>query len=217
MKSIVVLSGGMDSTTLLYWALEQGHEVEALSVLYGQRHRRELLAAKAVAESLRVSHEVADLSSIGQLFAGSALTGTGDVPHGHYEDISMKRTVVPNRNMVLLSLAIAMGVRDKADAVLYGAHAGDHAIYPDCRLEFVQAMMRAASLADWHPIRLKAPFLEKSKAQIAKLGHELGVPFERTWSCYEGGEQHCGKCGTCVERQEAFKLAEVPDPTDYAP
>lgn len=216
MKTIVILSGGMDSSVLLYDARAAGHEVRALSVLYGQRHARELKAADAIARAAGVPWELADLTGAANLFRGSALTGGGDVPHGHYAAPSMKQTVVPNRNMVLLSLGVAAAIRDRADAVLYGAHAGDHAIYPDCRPEFYETMTKAAALADWHPVELWAPFGRLTKADIARKGAELGVPFILTWSCYEGGDFHCGKCGTCVERREAFGLAGVLDPTTYA-
>lgn len=127
----------------------------------------------------------------------------------------MKLTVVPNRNMILLALAGAWAVSTKSEAIAYAAHAGDHAIYPDCRPEFAEAMQGALLLCDWHPVRIARPFLAMSKADLVKLGAELGVPFALTWSCYKGGDKHCGKCGTCVERREAFELAGVPDPTKY--
>jgi len=215
MKSVVVLSGGMDSSVLAYWSKDQGDQVVAITVLYGQRHVKELDAARVICDRLGIKHEVADLGGAAQLFAGSALTGTGEVPHGHYADESMKKTVVPNRNMVLLSLGIALAVREKAQRVLYGAHSGDHAIYPDCRPEYFRAMGQAAMRCDWEPIHLEAPFMDRDKAAIASLGNMLKVPFQETWSCYEGGELHCGKCGTCVERREAFQLANVSDPTMY--
>lgn len=215
-KVVVVMSGGMDSGVLAAWGKAQGFEVEALSVNYGQRHARELEAAEALCKHLGIPWQVADLTAAAGLFRGSALTGTGDVPHGHYAAESMKATVVPNRNMVLLSLGIALAVQRKADAVWYGAHAGDHTIYPDCRPEFFAAVRQAAALADWHPVKLEAPFIEKTKADIAKLGSMMRFPFEMTWSCYEGWRRHCGKCGTCVERREAFQLAGVVDTTVYA-
>lgn len=127
----------------------------------------------------------------------------------------MKKTVVPNRNMILLAVAIAKAVSVGARFVAYGAHAGDHAIYPDCRPEFVEAMKTAAGLADWTKVEILAPFIKSTKADIAKTGARLGVPFEMTWSCYKGGEIHCGKCGTCTERREAFQLAKIDDPTKY--
>ncbi|MFM9146691.1 MAG: 7-cyano-7-deazaguanine synthase, partial [Verrucomicrobiota bacterium] len=138
------------------------------------------------------------------------------VPEGHYEEESMKATVVPNRNMLLISVATAWAVSLRAESVAYGAHGGDHAIYPDCRPEFAEALDRAVRLADWHEVRLERPFVKMDKAAIVRRGAELDVPFSLTWSCYVGGERHCGKCGTCVERKEAFRLARVTDPTDYA-
>ncbi len=216
MRSILLYSGGLDSTTLLFDLRAAGHEVRCLAVNYGQRHGRELQAARAIAERLHVPFRVADLASIQPLLAGSALTGDVDVPHGHYTDESMKLTVVPNRNMIMLSIAIGWAVSLKFDAVAYAAHAGDHAIYPDCRPEFVAAMEQAASLADWHRVRIERPFMHLTKADIVSRGAELGVPFELTWSCYEGGQVHCGRCGTCVERREAFAAAGVADPTRYA-
>jgi 7-cyano-7-deazaguanine synthase len=137
------------------------------------------------------------------------------VPHGHYTDESMKQTVVPNRNMLMLSVAVAWAISVKADSVCYGAHAGDRAIYPDCREEFASAFNTAALLADWHQVSLSRPFVDMSKAEIVTLGRTLEVPFGQTWSCYEGGEKHCGLCGTCVERAEAFREAAVEDPTEY--
>ncbi len=216
MKCVLVYSGGLDSTTLLYHLRARGDEVRCLGVDYGQRHRRELEAARAICERVGVEYRLADLRSIAPLLAGSALTDAVAVPHGHYAEESMKATVVPNRNMILLSLAIGWAVSLKYDAVAYAAHAGDHTIYPDCRPEFVEAMDRAAGLCDWHRVRIERPFVHMTKADIVRRGAELGVPFELTWSCYEGGEVHCGKCGTCVERREAFERAGVADPTAYA-
>ncbi|MCB1120019.1 MAG: 7-cyano-7-deazaguanine synthase, partial [Verrucomicrobiae bacterium] len=138
------------------------------------------------------------------------------VPHGHYEEENMKSTVVPNRNMILLSVATGWAVSLKADCVSYAAHAGDHAIYPDCREEFADALDKTMRLADWQEIYLNRPFVSWTKADIVRRGAELNVPFEKTWSCYEGGDQHCGRCGTCIERREAFHLAGVADPTEYS-
>jgi len=138
------------------------------------------------------------------------------VPAGHYTNETMKLTVVPNRNMIMLSVAIGWAVSGKADAVAYAAHAGDHTIYPDCRPAFIEAIRQAAALCDWHRVELLTPFVGKTKRDIVRLGAELDVPFGQTWSCYVGGEVHCGRCGTCVERREAFKSAGVDDPTVYA-
>lgn len=216
MKTILIYSGGLDSTVLLYHLRDAGHQLRGLGIDYGQRHRRELQAAQAICASLDIEYRVADLSGIRPLLAGSALTDDIEVPHGHYASDNMKLTVVPNRNMFMLSAAIAWAVSLKYDRVAYAAHAGDHTIYPDCRPEFVEAMDRAAQLCDWHPVHIDRPFIGMTKADIVRRGAELGVPFDQTWSCYQGQQQHCGQCGTCVERQEAFDLAGVPDPTQYA-
>jgi 7-cyano-7-deazaguanine synthase len=217
MLTVAIFSGGMDSTVLLHDLLHAGDEVLALSVDYGQRHRVELERAERIAAKLGVEWRVADLSRIAPLLAGSSQT-SGDipVPHGHYAEESMKQTVVPNRNMIMLAVAGGWAISRKADRVAYGAHAGDHTIYPDCRPEFATAMDHALGLADWHKIELYCPFLKLTKAQIAARGAELGVDFSLTWSCYEGGDIHCGRCGTCHERREAFERSGVPDPTEYA-
>lgn len=216
MRTVAIFSGGMDSTVLLHELLHAGDEVLALSVDYGQRHRVELAHAERIAAELGLEWRVADLSKIAPLLAGSSQT-SGDVavPHGHYAEESMKQTVVPNRNMILLAVAGGWAISRKADRVAYGAHAGDHVIYPDCRPEFAAAMNQALGLADWHKIELVCPFVKLTKAQIAARGAELGVDFSLTWSCYEGGDLHCGRCGTCFERREAFTLAGLPDPTEY--
>lgn len=216
MKIVAVVSGGMDSVTLAHHLQAEGHDLRLLSVDYGQRHGKELAFARECAERLGVEHRTADLSALRPLLAGSSQTDASvPVPHGHYAEESMKLTVVPNRNMLLLATAAAWAIALKADAVAYGAHAGDHAIYPDCRAEFVDALEHALSLADWHKVAILRPFVTRTKADIAALGRDLGVPFDRTWSCYQGGDIHCGLCGTCYERRESFALAGVPDPTEY--
>lgn len=215
-RIVVVMSGGMDSTTLLFHLRAAGCEVRALGVNYGQRHCRELRSAESICAGLGVPFEVADLSALASLLGGSALTDPNmSVPEGHYASANMKVTVVPNRNMLLLSVALARCVALDFDAIAYAAHAGDHTIYPDCRPEFAAVMDAAAHLCDFKPRAILRPFVTWTKADIAARGAELGVPYELTWTCYKGGEKHCGKCGTCVERIEAFRLAGVPDPTDY--
>jgi 7-cyano-7-deazaguanine synthase len=215
-RSVLILSGGIDSTVLLAHLLAEGREVFALSVDYGQRHRRELDAAKAICAHYGVKHQVADLRALAPLFGANALTDSHvDVPEGHYEEASMKSTVVPNRNMLLISVAASWAMSLKASSVAYGAHGGDHAIYPDCRPAFAEALDKAIRLADWHEVVLERPFVGMDKAAIVRRGAELGAPLHLTWSCYVGGSRHCGKCGTCVERKEAFAKAGVKDPTDY--
>ncbi len=215
MRCVLIYSGGLDSTVLLYHLRSAGHELRCLGIDYGQRHRRELASAAEICRRLNVEYHLTDLSSLRPLLATGALTGTEAVPEGHYTDESMKLTIVPNRNMIMLSIAIGWAISLRFDAVAYAAHAGDHTIYPDCRPEFVEALAKAAALCDWRPVRILRPFIDKTKADLVRLGAELGVPFAMTWSCYQGGERHCGRCGTCTERREAFQLAGVPDPTEY--
>lgn len=217
MKIVVVYSGGLDSTVLLYDLLARAHRVKALSVHYGQRHARELKHAARICRDLRVPHEIADLRGIAHLMATSSLTSRKiAVPEGHYAALTMKRTVVPNRNMLLIATACAWAISSGFDAVAYAAHTGDHAVYPDCREPFARALDKAVRLADWRPISVLRPFIRMTKMDIIRRGARLKVPFAGTWSCYKGGATHCGKCGTCVERREAFRLAAVPDPTRYA-
>lgn len=216
-RVVLIYSGGLDSTVLLYSLLADGHEVFALSIDYGQRHKRELESARKICSAVGVLHEVADCSGLQRLLAGSSLTSASvAVPDGHYAEENMKQAIVPNRNMIMLSMAGGWALSQKCEAVAYAAHGGDHAIYPDCRHEFTEAVDKALRLADWEELYLWSPFVNRSKADIVRLGNELKVPFERTWSCYKGGRLHCGRCGTCVERREAFHLAGVKDPTKYA-
>ena len=221
MRAVAMISGGVDSTTLVYHLRDQGYELVLVSFDYAQRHRRELAAAGRVARALEIPHRVVDISGVGRLLSGSALTDASvPVPEGHYTDASMRSTVVANRNAILLSIATGIAVSHGCELVAYAAHAGDHPIYPDCRPEFVRAMESALRLGNQgfasSEFRVYAPFLEKTKAEIVAIGARLGVPFEMTWSCYVGGERHCGRCGTCTERREAFQLAGVPDVTEYA-
>lgn len=217
MKTIVIFSGGLDSTTLLYSLKEQGRDLKALSINYGQRHLRELDFAAKTCALLGVEHKTVDLSGLRPLLGGSSQTDSSvPVPEGHYAAENMKLTVVPNRNMLMLSVAAAWAISEKADTIAYAAHAGDHAIYPDCREEFVQALNGALALADWHQVAIERPFVSITKGQIVKVGSLLNVPFNDTWSCYKGEDKHCGACGTCVERREAFLEAGVTDPTPYA-
>jgi len=220
MKAVTLLSGGMDSTTLVYYLRNEGYDVHALSIYYGQRHIKELDYARQMCDRIHVRRNEIDLSDVGRLLSksGSALVDNRvEMPEGHYSEASMSQTVVPNRNMMLLSIATAVAVAGGADIVAAAVHAGDHAIYPDCRPMFIEAMNEAATVATegfWMG-SIVAPFVDKTKAEIAALGAELHVPWELTWSCYKGGQHHCGKCGTCVERQEAFHIAGVVDPTTY--
>tara|TARA_A100001015_G_scaffold274379_1_gene330677 strand:+ start:3993 stop:4736 length:744 start_codon:yes stop_codon:yes gene_type:complete len=216
-NTILIYSGGLDSTVLLCQLLSQGIETRCLSIDYGQKHKKELQSASEICNQLKVEHKCIDLSSLNQLFQNSSLINENDaIPEGHYEQETMKATVVPNRNMILLSLATAWAISTKSTHVSYAAHAGDHAIYPDCRESFAQAMNEALNLCDWNSVQLHRPFVNLTKADICKLGNDLSVPFTKTWSCYKGGEHHCGRCGTCIERREAFHLAGVEDRTPYS-
>lgn len=214
-KVVVIYSGGMDSFTLLHRARAAGHEVHALSFNYGQRHVRELECAETVCKALAIPHKVVDMSPMASLMAGSALTDAIDVPEGHYEEDSMKATVVPNRNMILLSLATGYAVSVEAQAVWYGAHGGDHAIYPDCRPEFVEKMDAVCRVANYEPVRIEAPYMKLDKGQILAEGLALDLDYSQTWTCYNGREQACGVCGSCVERLEAFATHGLKDPLPY--
>lgn len=217
--AVAIVSGGMDSVTLAYLLDSQGYRLIMLSFDYGQRHKKELEYAGKAAQALRADHRIIDLSALTPHLKGSALTDDIEVPEGHYAAPNMKLTVVPNRNAMMLAIAYAVAVAEGADVVATGVHAGDHPIYPDCRDEFIRsfdAMQRiAVDGYGKNTLRLYAPFVNIGKHDIAEWGASLGVPYELTWSCYKGGELHCGKCGTCVERKEAFDLAGVPDRTIY--
>jgi 7-cyano-7-deazaguanine synthase len=220
-RTVTLLSGGMDSSTLAYSLRELGHTQHGIGFDYGQRHVRELGAAENIANALGIPYKVISLAGVhdGILrHATSSQVNLGiDVPHGHYAADSMRATVVPNRNMIMLAIATAYAITLKADFVAYAAHAGDHTIYPDCRPAFASAMEVAMKLCDEHPVELLPEFVNVTKTQICKDGDVLGVPWDLTWSCYEGLDLHCGKCGTCIERREAFRDADVEDPTQYEP
>jgi 7-cyano-7-deazaguanine synthase len=224
-KAIICFSGGLDSTTLATMYQRSGYDLHLISFDYGQRHRaRELSAAAEVATYLgerrftSVKHDVINLRSVGELLSGSALTDSSvEVPDGHYAEDSMRATVVPNRNAIMANVAIGVASAEGADVIALGVHAGDHAVYPDCRPEFVRALRQCMThaLKGFPTPRLEAPFLRKTKSEIATLGFVSGAPLHLSWSCYKGGTLHCGKCGTCVERAEAFQLAGLTDPTEY--
>lgn len=222
---VVVFSGGLDSTTALYWARVYHDENPFLvSFNYGQRHVTELDHAMATAERLNLSrqHAIVDMQEYGDHVqdSSSALVDPDtEVPEGHYADETMKQTVVPNRNMVMLAMAAGIAIAEKRTGIVTGVHAGDHPVYPDCRPDFIIAVgntIRIGNEGFCDPgFDVHAPFMHMQKYQIVQLGAELGVPFEETWSCYKGGDVHCGRCSTCVERLEAFSLAGVDDPTEY--
>lgn len=214
-KVVVIYSGGMDSFTVLHNALREGNEVYALSFNYGQRHVKELKCAEQVCRELGVNHKIVDISAINQLLSGSSLTSDIEVPEGHYAADNMKSTVVPNRNMILLSLAVGYADAIGARAVYYGAHSGDHFIYPDCRPEFVQKMHDVCQIANYEPVAIISPYLYQTKIEILQDGLAMGLDYSKTWTCYNGRERACGKCGSCQERLEAFALNQATDPLEY--
>jgi 7-cyano-7-deazaguanine synthase len=237
-RAVILLSGGLDSVTLAtllaslstqpaarslrtqFDLAPEGYELHLLSVQYGQRHAKELRYAQAAATRLEGTLHAIDLSTLSSVLKGSALTDAIDVPEGHYAASNMATTVVANRNAILLTVAYALAVSANASVVATAVHSGDHAIYPDCRPAFITsfaAMEHLATEGFASPdLRLVAPFVNIPKTEIVRIGHTLGIDYSQTWSCYKGGILHCGKCGTCVERKEAFAYASVPDPTIYA-
>ena len=214
-KAVVILSGGMDSTTLLYDTIKRGYEVFAVSFNYNQKHKKELECAKDTCKILAIPHEIFDLSILNQIAPSSLTREDWNIPEGHYADENMKETVVPNRNMVMLSLATSYAIGIKATKLFYGAHAGDHDIYPDCRKEFVHQLSLTIEMCDWSKVLLVAPYIDMDKGDIVIKGKELGVDYFYTWTCYKGKKEACGKCGSCVERLEAFEKAGIKDPVKY--
>jgi len=212
---VVIYSGGMDSFTLLHLARSRGYTVHALSFNYGQRHVRELDAARAVCAREAIPHKIIDIRAMADVMAGSSLTSDIAVPEGHYQEDNMKSTVVPNRNMILLSLATGYAVTVAAGTVWFGAHGGDHAIYPDCRPEFVSRMDAVCRVANYQPVAVEAPFMTLDKGEILAQGLKLGLDYSQTWTCYNGRERACGRCGSCVERLEAFTAHGLSDPLPY--
>jgi 7-cyano-7-deazaguanine synthase len=216
MKVCVLLSGGMDSVTVLYEALGRHEVVACLTFDYGAKHNAcEIPMARVHAQRLGIRHDTIELGFIERLFSSDLLRTGGAIPDGHYAEASMRQTVVPFRNGILLAVAAGYAESVGAGAVVIAAHAGDHAIYPDCRESFMRAMGEAMGQGTYANIQLLRPFIHMDKAGIARRGAELGVDFSETWSCYKGGRIHCGVCGTCVERREAFVLAGLSDPTVY--
>ena len=212
--SIIVLSGGMDSVTLLHQ--ERDRIALAVTFDYGSNHNaRETECARRQCALLGIEHIVVPLMFMKRYFHSSLLSGADDIPEGHYADENMKSTVVPFRNGIMLSVACGLAESRGLRHVMIANHGGDHAIYPDCRRPFIEAMDEAMRQGTYDGVDIIAPFTDITKARIAAIGHELGVDYALTYSCYKGGERHCGRCGTCVERREAFALAGIPDPTVY--
>jgi 7-cyano-7-deazaguanine synthase len=217
-KMVVVCSGGLDSVTLLYKTFKEHEVTSIVSFKYGQKHSKEVDFAALHAHMLNLKHHIIDLSQSGLTEAiaspDNALIGDSDVPEGHYAQDNMKQTVVPNRNMIMLSMALAIAVTEGAQAVATGVHAGDHFIYPDCRPSFILSAALAGylgneGLSDLWRSPIWAPFIHSTKAELAFEAIKLGIDFSQTWSCYKGGDIHCGKCGTCVERLEAIHVAQT--------
>lgn len=212
--SVIILSGGMDSVTLLYASREK--IALAVTFDYGSNHAaREIECARYHCEKLGIEHIVIPLEFMHQYFDSSLLRGGEAIPEGHYADENMKSTVVPFRNGIMLSIACGLAESRHLKFVYIANHAGDHAIYPDCRATFIDSMSDAMAYGTYEHIKVVAPFTSLTKDKIAFIGHQQGVDYSHTYSCYKGGERHCGKCGTCVERKEAFRDAGIEDPTDY--
>lgn len=217
MKALVVFSGGVDSTVALYWAINKKYdEVETLSFNYGSKHNeQEYKHALETCKKLNIKNTRIDLEFINKYFKSDLLKSGGDVPEGYYTSENMKSTVVPFRNGIMLSIAAGFAESNNCDILILGNHAGDHAIYPDCTPDFIKGIEEAIKKGTEKHIRVVSPFCNITKADIVKLGKELGVDFSLTYSCYKGGDKHCGKCGTCTERKEAFEIAGVEDKTEY--
>ncbi len=213
---LVVLSGGMDSTVLLADAVAAGNRVAALSFDYGSKHNaRELPLARAICEKLSVEHKTVSLPFINELFSSSLLSSGAEVPDGAYDAPTMKSTVVPFRNGIMLSIAAGYAESIGAPKVLLGSHAGDHFIYPDCRPEFNAAFSTAVNLGTDGQVSIEFPFSALDKRDIGDRGRTLGVDFTATWTCYKGGGNHCGVCGACDERKYALRHDSGLDPTTY--
>lgn len=213
-EGIIVLSGGMDSVTMLH---EFASEIKvAVSFDYGSKHNaKEIPFAALHCQQLGIQHIVIPLDFMTRYFKSSLLMGGEDIPEGNYDDENMKSTVVPFRNGIMLSVAAGLAESHGLKRLFIANHFGDHAIYPDCRAGFIKAMSEAVSEGTYEHIRIEAPYTGISKTDIAKRGAKLGINYAETWSCYKGGEKHCGKCGTCMERKEAFRAAGLTDPTIY--
>lgn len=213
-NSVIIVSGGMDSITLLY---DHKDEIAlGISFDYGSNHNaREIPFAKMHCERLGIKHITINLDFMHQYFKSSLLDGAEAIPEGHYADDNMKSTVVPFRNGIMLSIAIGIAESNNLDQVFIANHGGDHTIYPDCRPEFINAIDAAATAGTYNNVKVVAPYTQITKSDIARIGKTLGIDYTETWSCYKGGEVHCGKCGTCVERKEALAEAGIEDKTIY--
>ena len=212
MKSVlVVYSGGLDSYTLLNKALNEFKHVEAITFDYGQKHNKEITFASKVCSANSIPHEVVKLD-LENILSSSALVGSSEIPEGNYDKEKMKQTVVPNRNMIMISVAASLAIKNKCQHLWYAAHAGDHEIYPDCRPEFIQKLGDVLSICDYHKIKFEAPFMNLSKQQIVAEGLKMNLDYKNTWTCYVGGEKPCLRCSACLERMSAFKANNAKDP-----
>lgn len=211
-KASILLSGGMDSTTLAYLLNYIGFDLNCLIFNYGQKHSKEIMFAEKTANELNAKYQVVDVSGLfNQIMPNVTLLSSSNnlIPEGNYEDSIMKETVVPNRNMILISIITSYSIVNEIHNIAYAAHSGDHAIYPDCRESFYMKMREAIKFCDWSNVNFIAPFINISKTDIASLGKYLGVDWDSTWSCYKGGDKHCLKCGTCIERLEAIENSNI--------
>lgn len=212
--SVIIISGGMDSITMLYEFKDQ--IALGVSFNYGSNHNnREIPFAEMHCKRLGIPHITIDLGFMPQYFKSSLLEGADAIPEGNYDEENMKSTVVPFRNGIMLSIAIGIAESNHLKHVLMANHGGDHTIYPDCRPAFVDAMSAAAQAGTFEDVTIEAPYTNITKADIARHGKQLGIDYSETWSCYKGGEVHCGQCGTCRERQEALREAGIADTTEY--
>jgi len=215
-RVVVLVSGGMDSVTALYDAAPSYQVIAGVSFDYGAKHNaREIPFAAYHCRKLNIQQIVIPLDFMNGLFKSDLLKSGGAIPDGHYEEATMKQTVVPFRNGIMMAIAAGYAESVEARGLVIAAHAGDHAIYPDCREDFMKAMGDAIRMGTYAKVEVIRPFIAWNKADIAKRGQGLGIDFSRTWSCYKGGDVHCGQCGTCVERREAFLVAGMEDPTVY--
>lgn len=212
--SVIIVSGGMDSITLLY---DKKDEIAlGISFDYGSNHNaKEIPFAEMHCKRLGIKHITINLDFMHQYFKSSLFQGAEAIPEGHYADENMKSTVVPFRNGIMLSIAIGIAESNQLKKVLIANHGGDHTIYPDCRPQFIQAIDAAANAGTFVNVRVEAPYTNITKGDIARIGKRLGLDYTETWSCYKGGEKHCGKCGTCIERKEALQEAGIHDATEY--
>ena len=208
---LVVYSGGLDSYTLLNKAIKKFDYVEAITFNYGQKHNKEIEYAKSNCAKLNINHEIVNLD-LKNILANSALVGDIEIPEGNYDKEKMKQTIVPNRNMIMISVAASLVIKNNIEYLWYAAHSGDHEIYPDCRPEFIDKMAAVLEICDYHKIKFEAPFQNFSKSEIVKTGLAMGLDYSKAWTCYEGKEKPCGKCSACLERALSFKANNTKDP-----